>query len=60
MGLASANSTASWRTGGGTSGGAEAAMPLSYGYCSRKINQKLKASAESRILLTYAHRKRAV
>ena len=27
LGLASANCAASWRTGGGTSGGAEAAMP---------------------------------
>src|ERR1022692_2521036 len=52
MGLASANSEASWRTWGGTSGGAEVAMSQSYGYSSRKNKLKNRAIQKSHILMT--------
>jgi hypothetical protein len=51
MGLAFANSVANWRTWGGTSEGGEVAMSLSYGYSSRKRQQKNQAVRNIRILM---------
>jgi hypothetical protein len=54
MGLASASSAASWRTRGGTSGGAEAAMVYLTAHIAVRTSPKIKAPAKVPILLTYA------
>ena len=51
MGLASASWEVSCRTWGGTSGGTEVAIPISYGYIRRKIKVKHWAFQKGAILV---------
>ena len=56
MGLAAANSEASWRTWGGTLRGVEVAIRISYGMYDRKIYGENQAFKKSSILVVYALR----